>query len=190
MEGELRTGVEYYVKSAIWGAGGGGLAIGRSSKRPCPEIVVQRLSDMDNGIPVIFSNANTSDRVVRLSSDVNIEFFPLRDRLCMKSTVWKLDNYDGSAGKWWVSLGGTKGNPGPKTLMNWFKIEKSSLFGYTFKHCPSVCESCTSLCNEIERDLDSDGKMRLALSREQGGMPFIFKKVEKAREEIQQVVRA
>ncbi|KAK8572081.1 hypothetical protein V6N13_047698 [Hibiscus sabdariffa] len=42
---EVLTGVRYYVVSAIWGAGGGGLAIGRESGRKCPEIVVQRLRD-------------------------------------------------------------------------------------------------------------------------------------------------
>ncbi|TYH52954.1 hypothetical protein E1A91_D09G063500v1 [Gossypium mustelinum] len=184
----LRTGVEYYVVSAIFGAGGGGLALGRSTKQPCPEIVVQRRSDFDKGTPVIFSNADTNDTVVRLSTDVNIEFTPIRTKLCRTTTVWKIDNYDDSAGKWWVTTDGVRGNPGPNTLTSWFKIENVGILGYKFKYCPSVCESCTTLCSEIERDVDSDGQIRLALS-DGSGWPFIFMKVNSARARgIQQVV--
>ncbi|KAE8714230.1 21 kDa seed protein [Hibiscus syriacus] len=118
---EVVTG-PYYVLSAIWGAGGGGLAIGRESGRKCPEIVVQRLSDMDNGNPVVFSNANTKDNVVRVSSDVKVEFVGPRDRLCLTSTVWKVDH-----DQKWVELGGTEGGPGCDTLENWFKIEKAGM---------------------------------------------------------------
>ncbi|OMO67988.1 Proteinase inhibitor I3, Kunitz legume [Corchorus olitorius] len=171
---EVRTGVEYFVVSAIWGAGGGGLAIGRSSKQPCPEIVVQNGRDIDNGIPVIFYNAYSSDGIVRLDTDVNIEFLPIRDRLCLTSTVWKLDNYDESMGKWWVTTDGDIGNPGPSTLKNWFKIDKFTVIGYQFSFCPSVCYSCVTLCNNITRDF-SDGELRLALTKDQG-WPWIFRK--------------
>ncbi|MBA0576401.1 hypothetical protein Golob_024054 [Gossypium lobatum] len=124
----LRTGVEYYVVSAIFGAG------------------------------------DTNDTVVRLSTDVNIEFARIRTKLCRTTTVWKIDNYDDSAGKWWVTTDGVRGNPGPNTLTSWFKIENVGILGYKFKYCPSVCESCTTLCSEIERDVDSDGQIRLAIS--------------------------
>ncbi|XP_021292138.1 21 kDa seed protein-like [Herrania umbratica] len=180
---ELRTGVEYYVVSAIWGAGGGGLALGRATGQSCPEIVVQRGFD-DDGIPVIFSNADSKDGVVRLSTDVNIEFLPLRDRLCLTSTVWKLDNYDPSTGKWWVTTDGVKGDPGASTLTSWFKIEKAGVLGYKFRFCPSVCDSCITLCNDLGRALDG-GQMRLALS--ENGWPWIFKKASKT---IKQVVNA
>ncbi|OMO68114.1 Proteinase inhibitor I3, Kunitz legume [Corchorus capsularis] len=122
---ELRTGVPYYAVSAIRGGGGGGLAIGHSKEEACPEIVVQRGSDLDRGIPVIFSNADGQNgAVVQLSSDINIEFEPIRTKLCLTSVVWKLDNYDVSTGKWWVTTDGVKGEPGATTLNNWFKIEK------------------------------------------------------------------
>ncbi|XVF20690.1 hypothetical protein REPUB_Repub12eG0023800 [Reevesia pubescens] len=180
---ELRTGIEYYVVSSIWGAGGGGLALGQSSKQPCPEIVVQRRSG-DDGIPVTISNVDSNDDVVRLSSDVNIKFRPIRTRLCLTSTVWKLDNYDDSTGKWWVTTDGVIGNPGPNTLTSWFKIEKSGGIGYKFTFCPSVCQSCTTLCSDIGKDGDIDGQVRLALTSDQG-WPFIFKK---AASGIQQVI--
>ncbi|XVE58839.1 hypothetical protein DITRI_Ditri04bG0201300 [Diplodiscus trichospermus] len=181
---ELQAGAEYYVISAIWGAGGGGLALGRTTNQSCPEIVVQRPFDRDYGIPVIFSNSDTNDDVIRLSTDINIEFIPLRDRLCLTSTVWKLDNYDPSTGQWWVTTDGVKGNPGPNTLMSWFKIEKVGEFWYKFKFCPSVCKLCITLCSDIGRYGD-DGQIRLALSHH--GWPFWFKK---ARSTIKQVVNA
>ncbi|XWS60890.1 hypothetical protein CRYUN_Cryun07bG0076800 [Craigia yunnanensis] len=179
---ELRAGVEYYVVSAIWGAGGGGLALGRTADQKCPEIVVQRGSDMDNGTPVILSNLNTNDNVVRRNTDINIEFVPRRDKLCRTSTVWKVDNYDFSTGKWWLTTDGVKGNPGPNTLTSWFKIEKAGEIGYKFTFCPSVCESCTTLCSDIGRYGD-DGQIRLALA--DSGWPFLFKK---ASSTIKQVV--
>ncbi|XP_022738218.1 21 kDa seed protein-like [Durio zibethinus] len=168
---ELRTGVEYYVLSAISGAGGGGLALGRASDQKCPEIVVQRRSDLDNGTPVTFSSSVPNDEVVRLSTDTNIEFVPIRDKLCLTSTVWKVDNFDSSTGKWWVTTDGVKGKPGPNTLTSWFKIEKAGVIGYRFKYCPSVCESCTTLCSDIGRYGD-DGQIRLALG--DNGWPFVF----------------
>ncbi|XP_017985239.1 PREDICTED: 21 kDa seed protein-like [Theobroma cacao] len=180
---ELRTGVEYYVVSAIWGAGGGGLALGRVTGQSCPEIVVQRGFD-DDGLPVIFSNADGKDGVVRLSTDVNIEFVPIRDRLCLTSTVWKLDDYDLSTGKWWVTTDGVKGDPGHNTLTSWFKIEDAGALGYKFRFCPSVCDSCIHLCNDFGRH-GHDGQVRLALS--ENGWPWIFKK---ARNSIKQVVNA
>nr|AAV41233.1 putative 21 kDa trypsin inhibitor [Theobroma bicolor] len=182
---ELRTGVRYYVVSSIWGAGGGGLALGRATGQSCPEIVVQRRSDLDNGTPVIFSNADSKDGVVRLSTDINIEFVPIRDRLCSTSTVWKLDNYDNSAGKWWVTTDGVRGQPGPNTLTSWFKIERAGVLGYKFRFCPSVCDSCKTLCSDIGRHSDDDGQIRLALS--DNGWPWMFKKASKT---IKQVVNA
>ncbi|XVE58837.1 hypothetical protein DITRI_Ditri04bG0201100 [Diplodiscus trichospermus] len=182
---ELQAGVEYYVVSAIRGAGGGGLALGRTKDQKCPEVVVQRRSDMDSGTPVKFSNSDTNDDVIHLSTDINIEFLPIRDRFCHTSTVWKLDNYNPSTGKWWLTTDGVKGNPGPNTLKNWFKIEKAGVLVYKFTYCPSVCESCTTLCSDIGRYGD-DGQIRLALSDR--GWPFVF--VKKTRPTIKQVVNA
>ncbi|KAK8548832.1 hypothetical protein V6N13_054398 [Hibiscus sabdariffa] len=188
---EVLTGVRYYVVSAIWGAGGGGLAIGRESGRPCPEIVVQRLSDTDYGIPVVFSNPKHGGDVVRLSSDVQVKFDGPRDRLCLTSTVWKLQHYDESAGKTWVELGGAEGGHVCGPLKNWFKIEKSGMDRvYKFKYCP--CGSPKPLCKEIEKAQDTDGQMRLALA-DGPGYPWVFVRADKANEassRIRQVVQA
>ncbi|KAK8572079.1 hypothetical protein V6N13_047696 [Hibiscus sabdariffa] len=189
----VRTGVRYYVVSAIWGAGGGGLAIGRESGRPCPEIVVQRLSDTDLGIPVVFSNPKPVGDVVRPSSDVQVKFDGPRDRLCLTSTVWKLQHYDESTGKTWVELGGAEGGHVCGPLKNWFKIEKTDMDRiYKFKYCPWACGSSKTLCNEIGKAQDADGQMRLALA-DGPGYPWLFIRADRANEastRIRQVVRA
>ncbi|GMJ12296.1 hypothetical protein like AT1G73325 [Hibiscus trionum] len=113
---EVLAGERYYVDSAVWGAGGGGLAIGRERGRKCPEIVVQRLPSFDKGNPVVFSNADTSDKVIRLSSDVRVKFVGPRDRLCQTSTVWKVQGEGVPSRKRWVELGGSKGEAGCDTV--------------------------------------------------------------------------
>ncbi|GMJ12288.1 ARABIDOPSIS THALIANA KUNITZ TRYPSIN INHIBITOR 5 [Hibiscus trionum] len=188
---EVLVGVRYYVVSAIWGAGGGGLAIGRESDRKCPEIVVQRRRDVDYGHPVVFSNANSNDGVVRVSSDVRVKFEGPRDRLCLTSTVWKVQDKAESSGKRWVELGGSEGEPGCDTVNSWFKIEASFGSGmYKFKYCPSVCSSYATSCNVIEKDQDTDGQIRLALSDDGTGYPWIFIKADEANARIRQVVAA
>ncbi|KAE8683357.1 21 kDa seed protein [Hibiscus syriacus] len=188
---EVVTGVPYYVVSGIWGAGGGGLAIGRESDRKCPEIVVQRLSDRDYGNPVIFFNADSNDDVVRVSSDVNLMFTGPTDLLCTTTKVWKVQDRDHSTGKTFVELGGKEGNPGCDTKKSWFKIEETGVERmYKFKYCPSVCGSSATACNEIERAEDKDGQIRLALSDGEGAWPWVFIKANQPRNKIRQVVRA
>ncbi|XP_039023205.1 21 kDa seed protein-like isoform X2 [Hibiscus syriacus] len=187
---EVVTGVPYYVVSGIWGAGGGGLAIGREKGRPCPEIVVQRQSDMDYGNPVIFSNADHNDDVVRVSSDVNLKFTGPRDRLCQTTTVWKVQHGEDSTGQRFLELGGEEGNPGCDTEKSWFKIEETGIERmYKFKYCPSVCGSSDTACNEIEKAQGKDGQIRLALSDGEGSAwPWIFIKANKPHNRIRPVI--
>nr|AAV41232.1 putative 21 kDa trypsin inhibitor [Theobroma grandiflorum] len=168
---DLQVGVQYYVVSSIWGAGGGGLDLGRAIGQSCPEIVVQRQSDLVLGTPVIFSNADSKDGVVRVSTDINIEFVPIRDRLCSTSTVWKLDNYDNSAGKWWVTTDGGEGGCGRSRLTSRFKIEKVGRIGYKLRLCPSVCESCITLSSDIGKSGDS-GQTHMAVCYD--GYPWAY----------------
>ncbi|GMI99516.1 ARABIDOPSIS THALIANA KUNITZ TRYPSIN INHIBITOR 5 [Hibiscus trionum] len=170
---KVLANVQYYILSAIRGAGGGGLDLGSPEDKLCPKFVVQ--DPFENGTPVLFHPVNTSDPVVHEFTDVNIEFAPGLDAYCRSSTVWKLDDYDSSSGKWWITTDGDKGNPGPQTLTNWFKIRKSGGFGYTLGFCPTVCESCVTLCNYINKF--PDGKnTRLALNKKPEGSPWVFVK--------------
>ncbi|ESR54698.1 hypothetical protein CICLE_v10023748mg [Citrus x clementina] len=38
--------------------------------------------------------------------------------------LWKLHNFDAILGQWFVTTRGIKGNLGPQTTRNWFRIEK------------------------------------------------------------------
>ncbi|KAE8683362.1 21 kDa seed protein [Hibiscus syriacus] len=189
---EVVTGVPYYVVSGIIGAGGGGLAIGREKGRPCPEIVVQRPFDVDYGNPVIISNADPNDDVVRVSSDVNLKFVGPIDTVCQTTRVWKVQHRDDSTGKRFVELGGEEGNPGCDTKKSWFKIEETGGERmYKFKYCPSVCGSSATACNEIEKASAKDGQIRLAISDgERKAWPWVFIKANEPRTRIRQVVRA
>ncbi|KAK5795353.1 hypothetical protein PVK06_036615 [Gossypium arboreum] len=89
---------------------------------------------------MIFSSSDSNDGVVRLSSDINIEFVPLRTRLCQTTTVWKVDDYDHSAGKWWVIPDGIKGNPSADTLTSWFRIEKGVFLVTNLSTTPQYME--------------------------------------------------
>ncbi|KAE8663963.1 21 kDa seed protein [Hibiscus syriacus] len=174
----LRSGLEYYIVSAIRGAGGGGLDLA-SSELSCPKFVVQEM--FSNGRPVFFHPVDTNDPVVYVSTDVNIQFIGI-DAYCRDVPTWSVGNYDPSAGQWWLTTGGDVGNPGPQTLSNWFKIEKDG-YDYRLRFCPSVCDSCVRLCNEIDR-FSYDEMLRLGLTNG-NGWPFVFVKASKA---IKQVV--
>ncbi|KAJ4699508.1 Kunitz trypsin inhibitor [Melia azedarach] len=170
----LRTDTSYYIVSAIIGAGGGGLNLAAGRNKTCPLDVIQERSDLKEGRPLTFSPANSNDHLVYCSTDLNIQFTtsPLT---CNEPSVWRVDNYDESTGKWYISTNGVKGNPGAQTLRNWFKFEKigeESMF-YRIVYCPTVCESCVHLCSDVSRYSSEDGVRRLALSEDQFPITFV-----------------
>ncbi|KAJ4713698.1 Trypsin inhibitor [Melia azedarach] len=148
--------------TAIWGAGGDGLSLHSGRNSLCPLNVIQESFDLERGIRINFSPFDNSI-VVRESTDLNIKFLTLITS-CNKQPVWKVDNYDDSRGKWFISTGGEEGNPGAHTLQNWFKLERigSNAGIYKIVHCPSVCESCVKLCNNVGISY-VDGARRLVL---------------------------
>ncbi|KAE8662080.1 Detected protein of unknown function [Hibiscus syriacus] len=176
----LRSGVQYYIVSTIWGAGGASLEP-RSFEKPCPKLVV--LNGFQTGVPVVFYPEDTNDTTVYESSDVNIQFVPGTDPYCQTSTTWKVSDYDPSSGKWWLTIGGEVGNPGSQTLNSWFRIRKGG-DGYVFSFCPAVCDSCISLCNEINR-ISHDTKVRLGLAKGDGGS-FLFMKASEAIKQVEE----
>ncbi|KAK9199856.1 hypothetical protein WN944_015049 [Citrus x changshan-huyou] len=168
---QLRAGSKYYILPVTKGRGGGLTLAGRSNNKTCPVDVVQGQHSFKNGFPVTFSPVNPKKGVVRESTDLNIKFDAATS--CAQSTVWKLDNFDAAFGQWLVTTGGVEGNPGPRTMRNWFKIEK--FFGdYKLVYCPSVCNFCRGLCRDVGIFING-GVRRLALS----DVPFkvVFKKV-------------
>lgn len=178
---ELRSDRLYLVQPArtIPGSGGLGLESIFSSNIPCPKIVAQ--SQLPHLLPVFIHPVDSNNVTVHLSTDVNIGF-PGIDAYCRSSNIWRVAPYDPFSGHWWIVNGGEIGNPGPQTLFNWFKIEKAAA-GYKFTFCPSVCESCVTLCNDIGK-YTYENKVLFGLTN-QNGSSFVFAK---ATETIKQVV--
>ncbi|KAJ4828762.1 hypothetical protein Tsubulata_035418 [Turnera subulata] len=157
---KLRVGIDYYILPVVRGRGGG-LTLGSRGKQTCPLDVVQDRYEVSKGLPLTFTPVNPKKGVIRVSTDLNIKFSAAST--CVQSTVWKLDNYDEWRKQWFVTTSGVQGNPGPKTVSNWFKIEKNG-DDYNLRFCPTVCNYCKVQCRDIGIYIDEAGVRRLALS--------------------------
>ncbi|OVA10733.1 Proteinase inhibitor I3 [Macleaya cordata] len=165
---QLRTGVSYYILPAVLGLGGG-VTLGNNIYKNatfCTLDVLQELTETSDGIQLAFTPANpNTEGVIDLSTDVNIEY-AITMAICKTSLVWRLTNFHTPTGNTFITIGGLKGNPGPETLRNWFKIEKIVGDGdgvYKLVYCPSVCDFCKPICKDIGIYVDADGWRRLAL---------------------------
>ncbi|KAA8518063.1 hypothetical protein F0562_015517 [Nyssa sinensis] len=139
----------------------------RNNESICPLDVVQAPLWVDSGLPWTFLPFN-NDTVVGVSTDLNIKSSaPTR---CVQSLVWKLSDSDASVGRFFVTTDGVEGNPGCRTLRNWFRIEKNRDF-YNFAFCPSVCDTAKILCQDVGIS-GEDGILRLALSDFPVGVMF------------------
>ncbi|KAI4297120.1 hypothetical protein L6164_037024 [Bauhinia variegata] len=157
---KLRAGSNYYiVPVSTYPKGGtfGGLALA-SIGQMCPLdlVAVKRYQ----GLPLTFTPIDPKKGVVRVSSDLNIQFSAKTK--CPQSTVWQLDHFDAKTGQWFVTTGGVLGNPGWQTLRNWFKIEKYDA-DYKLRYCPTV-STYKHLCKDVGLYVDEYGNNRLALS--------------------------
>ncbi|CBI35470.3 hypothetical protein VitviT2T_026699 [Vitis vinifera] len=81
---------------------------------------------------------------------------------CVQSTVWKLNEYDQSTRKLFVTTGGFERNPSIQNLSNWFRIEKYE-DDYKLVFYPTTCDFCRPICGDIDIYIQ-DGYKRLALS--------------------------
>lgn len=158
----LQTNFYHYIFPADTASvdSGGGLAVSGIVDDLCPQTVIQMEYELQDGLPLTFSPFRRKRGVVRLSTDLNIQFsFP---DSCNQSMVWKLEDIDQTTGKYFVGINGTAANPGFKTLRNWFKIEP---YGseYKLRYCPGVCKFCKVICKDVGLFI-VNGKRRLALS--------------------------
>ncbi|KAG5534225.1 hypothetical protein RHGRI_022377 [Rhododendron griersonianum] len=169
---ELRKGIDYYVLPVIRG-NSGGLTLPSTSNATtaCPLDVVQELHEVDNGLPLTFSPVNPKKGLIRVSTDTNIKFSVAI--VCVRSTVWRLDGYDESVGKSFVTAGGIEGDPGRETVSNWFRIDEYE-GDYKLVFCPMVCNVCKVRCGDIGVYIDVHGTRRLALS--EVPLKIMFKK--------------
>lgn len=141
---ELRRASRYYILPVRRGSGGGLTLASRKGR--CPLYVAQEVFEVARGLPVTFRPVNPKEAVVRLSTDLNVQFAAAT--VCVQSTVWTLGDLDESTGRRYVATGGAVGNPGLGTVGNWFKIER---YGKDYKlvFCPTVCKFCKVLCGDV-----------------------------------------
>ena len=119
----LRPGVKYYIVSAIWGAGGGGVSL-PSAETVCPRPVIQEFSDLNRGKPVTFSTLSGEDVIVEDAS-VTIKFNVTATDCDDGSTVWKADALDNETGNVLVTTGGAESQ---RTSI--FSIQKYASIAY------------------------------------------------------------
>lgn len=148
----LQRGLNYYILPVIRGRGGG-LTMSKPENRTCPISVIQDQLEVSRGRPLKFSPSDKS-RIIRVSTDLNFIF--------SETSIWNIGNFDETTNQWFVSTCGVQGNPGQKTVSNWFKIEKFEN-DYKIVFCPSVCNFCKVMCRDIGVFVQ-DGKRRLVLS--------------------------
>ncbi|OVA10728.1 Proteinase inhibitor I3 [Macleaya cordata] len=171
----LRTGADYYMLSVVRGAGGGGVTLGNNRNGTfCLLDVVQEPLDILKGTPVTFTPVDPKKGVIRVSTDLNIEF-SVAATICMRSLVWQLADFDESTRQYFITTRGVKGNPGNETLSNWFKIERTTTDQYWYKlvFCPTVCDLCKPICKDIGIYVDKDRARRLALLSDEVKRPFL-----------------
>ncbi|GAY52240.1 Kunitz trypsin inhibitor 5 [Citrus sinensis] len=156
---DVRADQEYYVLES---GNGRGLTTLRHRGDSCPLDVAQVTSAPRTGKPLKFKAYNSS-RFIYEAVDLNVKFSIVDS--CSDSLVWKVDNYDEERGKWFITTGGNEGDPGAKTLLNWFKFERigtSDPATYRIVYCPSVCASCLFLCQNVGVSFE-DSARRLVL---------------------------
>ncbi|CAN4087887.1 unnamed protein product [Withania somnifera] len=104
----IRTGIDYYILPVVRGRGGG--------------LTLDKQHEINRGLPLTFTPYNPKKGVIRESTDLNIIFSA--NSICVQTTLWKLDDFDETTGKYFITIGGNEGNPSRETISNWFKIEK------------------------------------------------------------------
>ncbi|KAK0588456.1 hypothetical protein LWI29_001266 [Acer saccharum] len=88
---------------------------------------------------------------------------------------------------WFITTNGAVGNPGAQTLESWFKFEKVDGNTYKIKYCPSVCETCVSICSDVGIYFGNGGR-RLALSKTRPFLVSILKAEDASNGKIVSVI--
>nr|AIT42196.1 Kunitz-type inhibitor B [Solanum tuberosum] len=177
---ELDPRLSYRIISTFWGALGGDVYLGKSpnSDAPCANGVFRYNSDVGpSGTPVRFIGSSSHFGPHIFEDELlNIQFAISTSKLCVSYTIWKVGDYDASLGTMLLETGGTIG----QADSSWFKIVKSSRFGYNLLYCPVtiICPSCPDdqFCSKVGV-VHQNGKRRLALVKD-NPLDVSFKQVQ------------
>ncbi|XP_010416122.1 PREDICTED: trypsin inhibitor BvTI-like [Camelina sativa] len=165
IDGDIIFDGSYYVLPVIRGQGGGLTLAGRGDQ-PCPLDIVQESSEVDEGIPVKFSNWRSRVGFVPESENLNIET-DVAATICVQSTYWWVD----TKAKFRVTAGP---KPEEESLLSFFQIQNVYDHYYQFAFCPSGPKGCY----DVGIFVDENGVRRLALTKRSDNTPFLvmFKK--------------
>ncbi|XP_054787696.1 kunitz-type serine protease inhibitor DrTI-like [Prosopis cineraria] len=163
-------GQEYYIVSAIWGAGGGGVFPGRTvDASSCAYSVLQSGNDMFQGAPLKFHVKGTSTgKIYPGSTNLEIEF--VHKPACAESSKW-VAAYDESGSSWSVVIGGPEDHPDSKLVSGVFRFEALG-FGYKLVFCPySTVIRSSGNCYDVGLDV-ANGSRKLVVRNQNSGNPF------------------
>ncbi|KAL5215650.1 hypothetical protein ABZP36_007051 [Zizania latifolia] len=138
---ELSADATYYVLPAKPGHGGGLTMAPRGP--PCPLLVAQETDERRKGTPVRFSPrgaggspSSTTDRTIRVSTDVSIRFATVT--FCLQSTKWYIGD-EPFTGKRLVVTGPVI-SASPSGREDVFRLEKHGGAGYKLVSCRDSCQ--------------------------------------------------
>jgi hypothetical protein len=156
---------KYYIKPAITDSGGVFTLINRNGS--CPLYVGQENTDLDDGLPVIFTPFARQNRVVKVNSDFKVRFSA--SSICVQSTEWKVGDRDTKNGRR-VVITGSDGGYG-----SYFRIVNTQFKGvYNIRFCPTeACPLCRFDCGTIG-GFSENGKILLALDG--NALPVVFQR--------------
>nr|GLL45548.1 Sporamin B [Ipomoea trifida] len=145
---ELRPGQDYYVTSATWGAGGGGVKLaGLDSQSACPSDVIVSRNSFDLGNPITLTPADPNATEVSPSTYQSFSFNMASNKACQDKLSWGVQ-YDRRSGQYIIKTGEFVEN-----LSNQFKIEAAqpSLNAYKLTYCQFGSDKCYNLGKYTDR---------------------------------------
>ncbi|XP_019176049.1 PREDICTED: sporamin A [Ipomoea nil] len=158
------AGGNYYMVSAVWGAGGGGLRLARlDMMSKCASDVIVSPSDLDNGDPITITPAAAEATVVMPSTYQTFRFNVATNKLCVNNVNWGIQ-HDGASGQYFLKAGEFVSDNS-----NQFKIEvvDANLNFYKLTYCQFGSDKCYNVGRYHDPLLRTT---RLALANS----PFVF----------------
>ncbi|MQK21480.1 hypothetical protein EI013_24155, partial [Escherichia coli] len=162
---EVRAGGNYYMVSAIWGAGGGGLRLAHMDMMSkCASDVIVSPNDLDNGDPITITPAAYPEATgVMTSTYQTFRFNIATNKLCVNNVNWGIQ-HDSASGQYFLKAGEFVSDNS-----NQFKIEvvDPNLNFYKLTYCQFGSDKCYN----VGRYHDHFSRTtRLALANS----PFVF----------------
>ncbi|KAI9087915.1 hypothetical protein K1719_030245 [Acacia pycnantha] len=139
----LVPGQEYYITSAIWGAGGGGVfPVKTGDLSSCEYSITQSPSDLFRGTPVKFHVVGSStDKIYLGWTFLEIEF--VKKPHCAESSKWAAASDSASSSLYRLVIGDSA------SVSGYFQIQVVNAFSYKLVFCPGSVLVVPPTCYDI-----------------------------------------